>query len=129
MKYHVKVREMVYCLPRANAKLQSPRTESCPTSLALIVDHRVINNVLKDSECSERELLSEERFYSCVKKKKVNSSQPRPNLSYKRLHIFSFVLFRLRECLVSFLQFVVACFFCQKVLEAFWDHLKVYAEH
>lgn len=42
------------------AKLQSTRTESCPTSRALIVDHRVINNVLKDFRCTERELLSEE---------------------------------------------------------------------
>ena len=62
-------------------------------------------------------------------KKHVNSLQPRPNLGFKRLHIFSFVLSRLRECLVSFLQFVVAYFFCQKVFEAYWDHLKVYAEH
>lgn len=29
-------------------------TKSCPTSLALIVDHRVINNVLKDLQCRER---------------------------------------------------------------------------
>lgn len=63
------------------------------------------------------------------KKKHVNSLLSGPNLSYKRLHIFSFVLSRLRECLVSFLQFVVAYFFCQKVSEAYWDHLKVYAAH
>lgn len=41
------------------AKLQSTRTESCPTPLALIVDHHVINNVLKDLQCRESELLSE----------------------------------------------------------------------
>lgn len=58
--------------------------------------------------------------------KNVNPLQPK--LSYKRLHIFSFVLSRLRECLASFLQFLVAYFFCQKVFEAYWDHLKVYAE-
>lgn len=45
---------------QADAELQSTRTESCPTSLALIVDHHVINNVLKDLQCRERELLSEE---------------------------------------------------------------------
>lgn len=44
---------------QANAILQSTRTESCPTPLALIVDHHVINNVLKDLQCRERELLSE----------------------------------------------------------------------
>lgn len=49
-----------YFPQQAKAKLQSTRTESCPTSLALIVDHRVINNVLKDLQCRERELLSEE---------------------------------------------------------------------
>lgn len=64
---------MVYFLPPAHAKLQSPRTESCPTSLALIVDHRVINNVLKDLQCSERELLSEERSFSPALKKKKKS--------------------------------------------------------
>lgn len=68
-------------------------------------------------------------FMKKKKKKHVNSLQSRPNLRYKRLHIFSFVLSRLRECLVSFLQFVVAYFFWQKVFEAYWDHLKVYAEH
>jgi len=45
---------------QAEAILQSQRTESCPTPLALIVGHRVINNVLKDLQCKERELLSEE---------------------------------------------------------------------
>lgn len=119
---------MVYFPSRALTKLQSLSTESCPTSLALIVDHRVINNVLKDLQCSERKLLSEERSFTPTLKK-LTLCSPDSISSQKRLHIFSFVLFRLRECLVSFLQFVVACFFCQKVLEAFWDHLKVYAEH
>lgn len=59
-KYYVKVREEVLFLLQAEAKLQSRRTESCPTSLALIVDHHVINNVLKDLQCRERELISEE---------------------------------------------------------------------
>lgn len=45
---------------QANTKLQSTRTESCAPSLALIVDHHVINNVLKDLQCRERELLSGE---------------------------------------------------------------------
>ncbi len=54
---------------------------------------------------------------------------PDPIRVIKDFIYFLFVLSRLRECLVSFLQFVVAYFFCQKVFEAYWDHLKVYAEH
>lgn len=77
------------------------------------MDHRVINNVLKDFQCNERELLSQEWKFPYMKTH-VNSLQPRPNQSYKGLHIFSFVLSRLRECLVSFLQFVVAYFFLPK---------------
>ena len=42
---------------RAKAKLQSRGIESCSTSVALIVDHQVINNVLKDLQCRERGLL------------------------------------------------------------------------
>lgn len=78
----------------------------------------------------KRELLLEEGSLTRAwRKKKLTPCSPEPNQSYKRLHIFSFVLSRLRECLVSFLQFAVAYFFHQKVFEAYWDHLKVYAEH
>jgi hypothetical protein len=42
---------------QASAKLQSRGIESCPTSVALIVDHQVINNVLKDLQCIEIALL------------------------------------------------------------------------
>ncbi len=55
-----KSEKWLYFPLQAEAKLQSTRTESCRTSLALIVDHHVINNVLKDLQCRERELLSEE---------------------------------------------------------------------
>ena len=51
---------MCYVSWKAEARLQSTRTESRPTSLALIVDHRVINNVLKDLKPCERDLLFRE---------------------------------------------------------------------
>lgn len=40
--------------------------------------------------------------------------QSGPNLSYKRLHTFSFVLSRLRECLVSFFTVCGSLFFLPK---------------
>lgn len=75
------------------------------------MDHRLINNVLKDLQCRERAAFTGMFLHHRMKKRHVNSLQTRLDLTYKRLHIFSFVLFRLTECLVSFLQFVVAYFF------------------
>lgn len=78
------------------------------------MDHHVINNVLKISNALEESCFQKNESSFTSAWKKVNSLQPRPNQSYKGLHIFSFVLSRLRECLVSFLQFVVAYFFLPK---------------
>lgn len=49
-----------------------------------------------------------------------------PDLRYKGVHIFSFVLFRLRECLVSFffLQFLVAYFSAKKGVRGLLGPLK-----
>lgn len=55
-----KSEKWIYFPLRTKAILQSTRTESCSTPRSLIVDHHVINNVLKDLQCRERELLSEE---------------------------------------------------------------------
>lgn len=55
-----KSQKWFYILLEAKAKLQSTSTEFFSTSVALIVDHHVINNVFKGLQCTERELLSEE---------------------------------------------------------------------
>lgn len=63
------------------------------------------------------------------RRRQVNSLHSKLNFSYKSLHIFYFGLSRLRECLVSFFTVYDGLFLCRKVFEAYWDHLKVYAEH
>lgn len=62
----------------------------------------------------------------CVTKKKEKSvSLCSTDLKYKRLHIFSFVLFRLRECLVSFyFTVLVAYFSAQKGVRGLLGPLK-----
>lgn len=67
--------------------------------------------------------------FAARKNPQVNPLHSKLNLSYKSLHIFYFGLSRLRECLVSFFTVYDGLFLCRKVFEAYWDHLKVYAEH
>lgn len=63
------------------------------------------------------------------KKKKINSLQPRTQSELEKASYIFFCIVQVKRVFGFLFTVCGRLFFHQKVFEAYWDHLKVYAEH